>query len=371
MLKRLLSISWLLAVLLCASACSGSSLEQINRNIAETPVTGQTTHTSVVIAEGHFQEYALPQANSGLMRPAIDHEGRVWFGEMGHNYLAFFDPRTRTFTQMTPPQGASGIMGIAVAADDTIWFAEQYANYIGHYFPHSGQYKLYSLPVLKTVDPNDKNSTISLPSAPNDIAFDAQGNVWFTELNADSIGMLDPHTGQIKQFPLSPKKTIQTLNPYGIAIDPEGIVWFTEVGSNHIGSLDPHTGAIRLYTLQDSANPFMEIRSDSHGAIWATSFNAGLLVKLDPRTGTLTPYYAPNTGSNTGGLYGLLITSSNEVWVTVTSSNVLARLDSSTKRFIYYQIPTAASTPFGLVMGPEHTIWFTEAGSNKIGMLKP
>jgi len=45
-----------------------------------------------------------------MMRPAIDHEGRIWFGEMGLNHLAVFDPRTRTFRQVTPPQGRSGIM---------------------------------------------------------------------------------------------------------------------------------------------------------------------------------------------------------------------------------------------------------------------
>jgi streptogramin lyase len=129
------------------------------------------------------------------MRPAIDHEGRIWFGEMGHNYLAVFDPGTQTFQQMTPPHGASGIMGIVVASDDTIWFAEQYANYIGHYNPTTQRYQLYNLPLLSVPDPNNKHNTLTLPSAPNDIAFDARGNLWFTELNADSLAMLDPHTG--------------------------------------------------------------------------------------------------------------------------------------------------------------------------------
>ncbi len=49
------------------------------------------------------------------MRPTIDHEGRLWFGEMGHNFLTVFDPHTQTFEQMIPPHGASGVMGVLMA----------------------------------------------------------------------------------------------------------------------------------------------------------------------------------------------------------------------------------------------------------------
>ena len=57
--------------------------------------------------------------------------------------------------------------------------------------------------------------------------------------------------------------------------------------------------------------------------------------------------------------------------MTLTGENAIAHLDIAAKRFIYYPISTPGSLPLGLVMGPHHTIWFTEAGSNKIGMLQP
>ncbi len=324
------------------------------------------------MALGNFREYSLPQSHSGLMRPAIDHEGRLWFGEMGHNYLAVFDPRTQTFQQMTPPRGRSGIMGVAVAPDDTIWFAEQYANYIGHYFPSSGHYRIYPLPTLTIPDPGNAGKMLSLPSAPNDIALDARENVWFTELNADSLGRLDMHTGAIRQYPLSTKKSIQTLDPYGITVDQQGMVWFTESSNNHLGRLEPATGKISLFTMPGlGANTtLMEIASDAHGTIWATTFTAGLLLSFNPHTNTFTPYYAPSTGNSTGGLYGLTVTAKDQVWVTVTAENVIARLDAVGDHFIYYPIPTKDSVPLGVVMGANNTLWFTEAGSDKIGMLK-
>jgi virginiamycin B lyase len=350
-------------VILLLSACGSAPNNQTNN-------AGSASSTPGVATADTFHEYSLPQPNSDLMRPAIDHEGRVWFGEMGHNYLAVFDPRTQTFQQMTPPRGASGIMGITVASDDTIWFAEQYANYIGHYNSITQRYQIYNLPQLSVPDPSNKHNTLILPSAPNDIALDAHGRVWFTELNADSLAVLDPHTGHITQYSLSPHPTVQTLNPYGITVDPQGMIWFTESSTNHLGRLDPQTGSIQTFNAPGTSTTLMEVASDSHGTIWATSFNSEQLFKFDPVKKSFTTYDAPSGNSTTSSFYGLAITPTNDVWVTLTPNNALGRLDPSTQRIVPYQIPTANSIPFGIAIGKNHTLWFTESGSNKLGMLQ-
>jgi virginiamycin B lyase len=115
----------------------------------------------------------------------------------------------------------------------------------------------------------------------------------------------------------------------------------------------------------------MEIASAPDGTIWATGFNAGLLLQLHPDTGTIATYYAPSpNGDNTGGLYGIAITPAGQVWLTIPAINVIARLDTATHRFVYYSIPTTNSLPLGIVIGKNNTFWFTEAGSDKIGMLQ-
>jgi virginiamycin B lyase len=361
-----LPVLLLLALLL--AACGNSFTPSSNIGSIDTHNAHSQPNTiSSIMATGSFHEYPLPQSNSGLMRPAIDHAGRIWFGEMGYNFLAVFDPHTQKFQQITPPHGRYGIMGVEVASDDTIWFAEQIANYIGHYFPTTGQFQIYPLPTLTAPDPGDISKTLTLPYAPNDLALDKHGNVWFTELNADALGRLDIHRGLFQQFPLSTKKSVQKLNPYGIAVDPQGMVWFTETSTNHVGRLDPTTGQIRYFTMQGPATPLMEIASDAHGIIWITSFSSALLLSLNPNTGRLTPYYAPSTG----GIYGIAITPTDQVWVTISADNVIARLDGAANRFIYYAIPTSGSLPLGVVVGANNTLWFTEAGRDKIGMLQP
>jgi virginiamycin B lyase len=290
---------------------------------------------------------------------------------MNRNFLAVFDPRTRTFQQWTPPGGKYGIMNTQVAADDTIWFAEQYANYIGHYFPTTGQYQLYHLPMITVPDPGNAGKTLSLPVAPNDLALDARGNVWFTEINAGALGRLDVHTGVTQQYPLADKKDAQALAPYGVTVDRQGMVWFTEMGGKRIGRLDPVNGSIRLYTLPGQNVAPMEIASDARGMVWATTFTANLLLSLDPRTDAFTAYAVPTTGgSGAGGLYDLVVTSDNSVWVTVSADSAIARLDVSARRFTSYRIPTDSSLPIGIVVGANHTLWFTEAGSDRVGMMQ-
>ena len=55
----------------------------------------------------------------------------------------------------------------------------------------------------------------------------------------------------------------------------------------------------------------------------------------------------------------------------MSAANAIAHLDPTANRFIDYAIPSSGSLPLGVVMGANDALWFTEAGSNKIGMLKP
>lgn len=373
-MKRRFYLIFILTVLLVCllAACGNASTPASSTGGAVVSSTAQgQPATSAQMAIGRFQEFALPQNNSGLMRPAFDSRGRLWFGEMSRNYLGSFDPHTGKFWQETPPNGKSGIMGIATAPDDTIWFAEQYANYIGHYDPQSGRYTTFQLPTINAPDPSDAGKTLSLPSAPNDVVLDNHGMLWFTELNANAIGSLNTNTGSIHQYQLTTAKNARALDPYGITADPQGNIWFTEASTSHLGRINPVTRQVSYFTPPGVTSPLMEVVSDAHGQIWATTFNTGQLIHFDPVHASFTTYSAPALDGNSGGLYGLTIASNGDIWVAVAAENILARLDIKAQRFLYYSIPTQGSLPIGLVEGKNQTIWFTESGSNKIGMLQP
>lgn len=366
-MKQLRVLPLLVLVLLLA-ACGDAYTTPSGIGPIDSPsAQNRQVNTPAQAATGTFHEFALPQDKSSLMRPAIDARGRLWFGEMGHNYLGSFDSQGKNFWQGTPPNGKSGIMGIVAAPDGSIWFAEQYANYIGHYSSQSGNYRVYPLPRVSAPDASNPGHMLSLPSAPNDLALDQHGNLWFTELNANQLGKLNIASGTIQQYPLTREKNAKPLDPYGITVDPRGFVWFSEASSNLLGRLDPASGQVSTFTVSITSSSLMELASDSRGHIWATTFSNSLLLQFDPASQQFTAYNAPGTSS----LYGLLVASNGDVWVTATAASLLARLDVQGQRFYSYAIPTANSLPMGLAEDSHHAIWFTESGSDKIGVLQP
>jgi streptogramin lyase len=66
--------------------------------------------------------------------------------------------------------------------------------------------------------------------SPESISAGPDGNLWFTEPDANQIGRITP-AGQITLF------TVPTpgSQPTGITAGPNGNIWFTEAGSRHIG----------------------------------------------------------------------------------------------------------------------------------------
>src|SRR5262249_50736167 len=106
------------------------------------------------------------------------------------------------------------------------------------------------------------------------------------------------------------------------------------------------------------------------GRIWATTFSVGLLVLFDPTSSRFTAYNAPGPQSGSGSLYGLVVSSNGDILAARTAENSLARLHVQHQRFFTYTIPTSNSLPIGLVEDHAHAIWFTEAGSDKIGRLQ-
>ncbi|GCE16850.1 Vgb family protein [Dictyobacter kobayashii] len=358
-----------LLLLLLLSACGNST------TASPAYTASNQAHTALNQASGTFNEYPLPQDKSGVMRPAVDGHGRVWFGEMGQNYLASFDPQSKTFEQLKPPHGQAGIMGVIAAPDNTIWYAEQYANYIGHYNPATRHFDTYFLPTVNKPDPGNSKQTLSLPVAPNELMLDQQGNIWFTEMNADAIGKLEVKSGKITHYPLSNPRTVQQLSPYSIALDKRGEVWFTNSGTNTLGRLDPNSGALHFYTPptlvgQDPLS-LMEIVSDPAGMLWISTFNTATLIRFNSDTETFTTYNAPMISHGIQGIYGLLATSPNDIWATVSVSNAIAHFNVKTKTFNYYPIPSPDCTPLGIAQAPDKSFWFTESATNQIGVLKP
>jgi len=77
--------------------------------------------------------------------------------------------------------------------------------------------------------------SLAFPEGP---AFDADGNLWFVELEAGRIARID-RAGSLKRFDVGGK-------PNGLAFDAHGRLWICDSGRNQVRVLDPTTGLIEV-----------------------------------------------------------------------------------------------------------------------------
>src|SRR3972149_9444220 len=75
-------------------------------------------------------------------------------------------------------------------------------------------------------------------SFPHDPAVAPDGALWYTGMQSNTLGRLDPKTGTIREYRLKTPGS----GPHGLVVDGEGNVWFTANYKGYIGRLNPRTG---------------------------------------------------------------------------------------------------------------------------------
>jgi virginiamycin B lyase len=159
-----------------------------------------------------------------------------------------------------------------VAPGGAVWFTDPSAHRIGRITP-SGAVVEYAV--------HDSNSR------PVWIAAAADGGAWFTEPWSNRIGRITP-AGAIAEFPVSTLLgvaaggfgTFLSVQPWDIVQAPDGDLWFTELNANRIGRMTPR-GAVHELQLP---RPTGALAFAADGGLWYTSANDGHLSHFDRRT---------------------------------------------------------------------------------------
>jgi virginiamycin B lyase len=300
------------------------------------------------------------------MRPAIDSQGNIWFGEMSGNRLGRLNPQNGQVDEWTPPQAEYGIMGIVVDGEDYVWFAEQNAGSIGEFIPTTQTFHVYS---------TTPRSTDGGLSGPNDLLFDQHGMLWFTEMSAHRVGRLTVANGDLKEYPLPDDSSGTSSAPYGLAFDQQGDVWVGEIGTGRLVKLDPQTGATTSYNLPDARGGIMEVVSAPDGSIWFAEYARGVLGRIEPGTGAIEEFTVPTivSGGAASGIYGLAIDTAGVLWFTDLGENAIGEFQPAVGRFTLYPLPTPECDPFGITIDPLNHPWFTEGSDagNALGLITP
>ena len=344
----LVLVALLVTVLIISRIPSSPSTSTVTRQTSgkATPVT----QSASIVRQANAEMIAMPTSRAGLMQPAVDAQGNIWVGEMVTNQLARIDSKTGQVTEWTPPGGKYNIMATAIDHQGDVWFTEQAANYIGRFTPETQTFKIYSL-----------DSAIAPRMAPQDLAFDANGDLWFTLLGG-RIGRLDPATGAMRSWQVPTPSGVARAYPFSLAITPSG-VWFGYLSGGTVGKLDPATGKVTLITLMNRQAAVYAMTADTAGRIWFTEMQPAFLGSIDPRTGKVTELPVPHTAGDPSILYSLVTTGDGSIWFASAGANAVVHYQTNDDLFTFYQLPASQSIPFGMALGHSGSIWISGDGA--------
>ncbi len=265
---------------------------------------------------------------------------------------------TGTISEFPVPTAESGVTGIAPGPDGNVWFTEYEADKIARITP-AGAVTEFPLPIAE--------------GGPYDIVMGPDGNMWFTERGSgkkrerkgETIGRITP-SGAITEFPTLDKESA----PENITLGADGNLWFTESQRNRIGRITP-SGEVAEFPTQHSTSG---IATGPEGNVWFTEPYGQQIDSITPN-GTIKKFPVPEVGEPLENSEPEDITTGPDgnLWFTDRARSEIGRI---TQNGVVTQFPTPNenSDPVGIAAGPDGNVWFTEfggGGGRTIGRITP
>jgi len=258
-------------------------------------------------------------------------DGTIWITLCLGNKVAHFDPRTTHWTIYALSDGLYPHT-LRIDRKGRVWYTLAVSNQLGMIEPASGQMRTYNLPA------RGFRQAMMLRLLP--IVLKA----------ANRLQVSLPDAGASPPGP----------DPYGIDIAPDGAVWFSQLNAQRIGRLDPDSGTIKMVK-----TPFpgpRRLHFDSKGELWIAGFSANLIARYSPATGEFKQYKLPTGGVDTP--YAVNVDRRTDtVWICGSASDTLVRFDSHHERFTIYPLPTRVTYTREIDFGRDGAVWTSNSSS--------
>lgn len=226
--------------------------------------------------------------------------------------------------------------------DNTVWFVGQAGDYVATLNPETGGLKRYRL------NPG---------TGPHNVIADERG-AFYAGNQAEHIGLIDPDSGEIRKFRLEGDgpKDVHTM-----AFDANGDIFFTEQGGNRIGWLDVDEYDFRMFDVETEwARPYGIVVSENNRP-WVALFGTNELATVDAR-GKLHEVTLPREGARPRRLD---MTDDGMVWYVDYAEGFLGRLNTDSEQIQEWPVPGGPDArPYAMALDDQDRPWFVETGAS-------
>jgi virginiamycin B lyase len=216
---------------------------------------------------------------------------------------------------------------------------------------------------LLSVSIYEFGANISPKSTPYTIAAGPDGNLWFTETDADRIGRITP-TGVVTEFAKGISAGSELL---AITAGPDGNLWFTESKAGRIGRITP-TGVVTEFDKGISAGSQpLDITAGPDGNLWFTEYGLNRIARITP-AGVVTEFN--KNMPLTSGPAGITTGPDGNLWFTEPAGRI-GRMTLAGGVTEFDKGISLNSAPAFITTGADGNLWFTEYFSGRIGRITP
>ncbi len=215
----------------------------------------------------------------------MDAKGNLWMPVLQANKVVKFDPQSEKFTSYNiPTQGAEPTV-IMTDSNGTVWFTEAIGK-IAKIDVSNGNITEYA--------PKGKSQALGEPTA---IFEDPKkpGTLYISEHTNHTITSFDTLLGTFHRYPSLDKASA----PFGMAMDNDGNLWIAEHLIDKIAVMDPRTGESKEFNIPISGSFIQYLTADNNGKIWFVAQRG------QPSIGSITttakPSAPPSTTTNAAG----------------------------------------------------------------------
>lgn len=198
---------------------------------------------------------------------ALSPQGMIWSKDAGNYIMYRLNPKTGEIRKY-PFAKKIRFYGIEADGQGNVYGASLQSAQIGKLDGKTGQWEFFETP---TPD-----------SGPRRADVDAQGRFWFAEYYAGNIGMFDPETKKIQEWPIPPTPW---SGPYDVVADKNGEVWAAGEFADNVYRLNPSTGAVTTYPLPTLEMNVQRIDVDSSTSpvtVWVSQNHKSRIARVEP-----------------------------------------------------------------------------------------
>jgi cysteine-rich repeat protein len=306
-------------------------------------------------------DFKLPAAHTGDATRAVIWEYEVDpVGRNGCHDLAIgkdgsvvtedgfmVDPATLERRHFPVPAGAHSI---ETGTDGRMWITVTGVDLMTMLDPKTGEVKNYEHPQIG----DDKGRY------PHTLRFDAKGRIWYTLTVSNHVAIFDPQTEKFEYVDLPGavdwKGPVPVPVAYGLDVAPDQSVWWTQLLVDTIGVVDPETRKVRSWKSPVVGPRRLYVGPDN--VVWVPGYGSSDLGRFDPKTEEWKVYPLPTEPAGFELPYALAVNrQTGDVWIAGSNSDTLIRFRPSTEEWTVYPLSTPVDFTREIEFDPQGNVW--------------